>query len=140
MSKINKLQLLKSSDIALFTLKNREALGKVVNIFSANICQIILGLNNVIFKFNCKLKNTIEHKKSNIEDTLKIVSDSENISDNQEIIKIVCYDFDTDGNLLVDLFKQDDTPTSINKLLILSGNLQEYDHDSHKLFKFSLYN
>ena len=48
MSKINKLQTLSSTDIGLFTLKNRQALGKVVHITTPNSCQIILGLNNLI--------------------------------------------------------------------------------------------
>ena len=74
MSNINKLQLLKSSDIGLFTLKNRQALGKVVHIIRPNICQIILGLNNLIFKFNCKLRNTVENSTSNNDNLSKLVS------------------------------------------------------------------
>ena len=139
MSKIDKLQLIKSQDIALFTLKNRQALGKVVNIFSANMCQIVMGLNNVIFKFNCKLKNTVEHKLSCIEKTLDILSDSNDISNNKKIVNIICHDFDTDGNLLVDIYLENETETSVNKKLVSSGNLSSYDHDSNKLFKFNLY-
>ena len=53
MSKFDKLKSINSS-LGLFNLNNKTAFGKVVKIFSANKCQIIFGLNNLIFKFNCK--------------------------------------------------------------------------------------
>ena len=140
MSNINKLQLLKSSDIGLFTLKNRQALGKVVHIIRPNICQIILGLNNLIFKFNCKLRNTVENSTSNNDNLSKLVCDSNNILNNQKIIKVVCYDFDTDGNLLVDLFNLNSDQSCINTTLITVGNLSSYNHSDDELFNFNLNN
>jgi len=140
MSNINKLQLLKSSDIGLFTLKNRQALGKVVHIISPNICQIILGLNNLIFKFNCKLINTVENSTSNNDNLSKLVCSSESVLNNQSIIKVICYDFDTDGNLLVDLFDLNSGQVCINTSLIAAGNLSPYNHGDDELFNFNLNN
>jgi|TARA_B110000858_G_scaffold195590_1_gene252347 5-keto 4-deoxyuronate isomerase len=140
MSKINKLQTLSSTDIGLFTLKNRQALGKVVHITTPNSCQIILGLNNLIFKFNCKLRNTIENNSSTNESLSKLVCGSDDIINNQTIMKVICYDFDIDGNLLVDLFDLNCDESCINNVLIASGNLSPYKHNDAELFQFNLNN
>ena len=55
MDKFEKLKALKSTDLGLFNLKKKIAYGKVVKIYSANKCQIIFGLNNLIFNLQLNL-------------------------------------------------------------------------------------
>ena len=48
-------------------------------------------------------ENILSNNTSNINSLSELVCNSDSILNNQEIIKVICYDFDTDGNLLVDL-------------------------------------
>ena len=134
MSKFDKLKTLNSSDIGLFNLTNKNAFGKIVKIFSPNKCQIIFGLNNLIFKFNCKLLNTKINNKSSNQNLLDLVSNSNDINQNTQIIKLTCHNFDSDGFLLVDIH---DNQKSINKHLIEKSYLSGCSHDSQELFDFN---
>lgn len=55
MSKLEKLRSLTDNDIGEFSLEGRKTVGKVVDIYDADTCKIIFGLDNVIVKFNCRL-------------------------------------------------------------------------------------
>ena len=55
MSKLDKLRGLTDNDIGEFSLEGRKTVGKVVDIYDADTCKIIFGLDNVIVKFNCRL-------------------------------------------------------------------------------------
>ena len=134
MSKFDKLKTLKSTDLGLFNLGNKTAFGKVVKIFSANKCQIIFGLNNLIFKFNCKLHNTEINNNSDDKNLLDLVSNSSDINQNTQIIKLTCHSFDKDGYLLVDL---NDNQKSINQHLIDNSLLSQHIYSSEELFDLS---
>lgn len=68
MSKFDKLRSLTDNDIGEFSLTGRKTVGKVVDIYDANTCKIIFGLDNVIVKFNCRLSgiDTPELKPSRL--------------------------------------------------------------------------
>jgi len=55
MSKLDKLRGLTDNDIGEFSLAGRKTVGKIVDIYDADTCKIIFGLDNVIVKFNCRL-------------------------------------------------------------------------------------
>jgi len=134
MDKFEKLKALKSTDLGLFNLKKKIAYGKVVKIYSANKCQIIFGLNNLIFKFNCKLNNTRSREDSTISDLKNYVSNHNDIAINTKLIKIICNQFDKDGFLLIDLYDND---VCINKKLVSDNKLLEHTHHIDELFDFN---
>ena len=134
MNKIDKLKSVNSSHIGLFNLNNKSAMGKVVKIFGANTVQLIFGLNNLIFKFNCKLVDTKLNSSSSEYNLSKLVSNTVSIENNSKILKIICNKFDVDGFLLVELMDED---ASINKTLVESGQLDSYLHSSDTLFDFN---
>tara|TARA_B100001093_G_scaffold19887_1_gene17883 strand:+ start:360 stop:773 length:414 start_codon:yes stop_codon:yes gene_type:complete len=134
MNKIDKLKSVNSSHIGLFNLNNKSAMGKVVKIFGANTVQLIFGLNNLIFKFNCKLVDTKLNSSSSEYNLSKLVSNTVSIENNSKILKIICNKFDVDGFLLVELMDED---ASINKTLVENGQLDSYLHSSDTLFDFN---
>ena len=128
MEKYEMLRNLKINDIGDFSLNNKSAVGKVVQIYSSNTFKIIFALNKVIFKFNCKLFNTKLKDNDNIKAILPIICDitdldfdkkdiSNLLLDNTKLLKIYCHNFDKEGYLLVDFFNLDDNK-SINEQLI----------------------
>ena len=128
MEKYEMLRNLKINDIGDFSLNNKSAVGKVVQIYSSNTFKIIFALNKVIFKFNCKLFNTKLKDNDNIKPILPIICDitdldfdkkdiSNLLLDNTKLLKIYCHNFDKEGYLLVDFFNLDDNK-SINEQLI----------------------
>ena len=133
MDKFEKLKTLKSTDLGLFNLKNKVAWGKVVKIYSTNKCQIIFGLNNLIFKFNCKLNKTQICKDSENCYLQEYVSNDDDISKNTKLIKIKCHKFDKEGFLLIDLF---DNQLCVNTKLITDKKLITYNYDIEELFDF----
>lgn len=133
MDKFEKLKTLKSTDLGLFNLKNKIAWGKVVKIYSTNKCQIIFGLNNLIFKFNCKLNKTQIRKDSENYYLQEYVSNDDDISKNTKLIKITCHQFDKEGFLLIDLFDND---ICVNTKLIADKKLLTYNYDISELFDF----
>lgn len=133
MDKLEKLKTLKSTDLGLFNLKNKIAWGKVVKIYSTNKFQIIFGLNNLIFKFNCKLNNTAICDSSEKNFFKIYVSNDDDISKNTKLIKIKCHQFDKEGFLLIDLFDND---VCINTKLITDKKLLPYNYNIGELFDF----
>ena len=121
MNRLDRLRKLNISEIGSFTLKDRKTIGKVVEIYSPNTCLIILGFDNVIFKFKCKLYNTKVNDNYDSCSAFRIlVSDGESptLYKNDHILSIYCHDFTEDGYLLVDLYKMNSN-ISINSLLII---------------------
>jgi hypothetical protein len=154
MEKYEMLRKLNINDIGDFSLKNKTTIGKVVKIYTPNTYKIILALDKVIFKFNCKLYNTKSidtfTDNTNINKVLYFISDiTKNIddtntditkllSDNTKLLKIRCCDFDTDGNLLVNLYDINQTDKkSINQQLIDEHILEHYSNN--ELFSFKSY-
>ena len=130
------LRNLKINDIGDFSLNNKSAVGKVVQIYSSNTFKIIFALNKVIFKFNCRLFNTKLKDNDNIKSILPMICDitdldidkkdiSQLLVDNTKLLKIYCHNFDKEGYLLVDFFNLDDNK-SINEQLI-DNDLIEHD-------------
>jgi hypothetical protein len=109
-------------------------MGKVVKILGPNTVQIIFGLNNLIFKFNCKLVNTQINNSSSEYNISKCVSNTISIDNNTKILTIICNKFDNHGFLLVEL---KDENISINKKLVDNGDLDNYNHSSDSLFDFN---
>lgn len=131
------LRKLKMDDIGDFSLQNRKTIGKVVKIYTPNTFKIIIALDKVIFKFNCKLNNTKLTDKYDIDRILQLISPpsdinssvySKDISNNNNLLDVYCYNFDTDGYLLVELFDIQKKTKSINKTLIDEGILEEYNN------------
>ena len=136
MEKYEILRNLKINDIGDFSLNNKSAVGKVVQIYSSNTFKIIFALNKVIFKFNCRLFNTKLKDNDNIKSILPMICDitdldidkkdiSQLLVDNTKLLKIYCHNFDKEGYLLVDFFNLDDNK-SINEQLI-DNDLIEHD-------------
>ena len=130
------LRNLKINDIGDFSLNNKSAVGKVVQIYSSNTFKIIFALNKVIFKFNFRLFNTKLKDNDNIKSILPMICDitdldidkkdiSQLLVDNTKLLKIYCHNFDKEGYLLVDFFNLDDNK-SINEQLI-DNDLIEHD-------------
>ena len=52
---MNQLSTVKNEDIPLFTLNGITTIGKVVEMYDGDTCKIILLVNNILQKFNCRL-------------------------------------------------------------------------------------
>ena len=46
---------IKCEEINEFSLNNIKTLGKVVDIYDGDTCKIVLVINNILYKFNCRL-------------------------------------------------------------------------------------
>ena len=152
MDKYDKLRNLTKNDIGPFSLLNRTTTGKIIDIYGPNMCKMIICMNNVMFSFNCKLKNTSVVPKNNfINELINFTTDCtydtnveltklpiDMIKYNKKLLSVLCGEFDTDGNLLVDLYEPNtDNKTSINTQLIDIGYLTKIFHLPEELFKFN---
>ena len=141
--RLDKLKNVKNSDLEFFTLNNRNAIGKVVNIISPNICCIVLLLDSLVFKFNCKLFNTKINDKSNKLKLIELSTDIENYSDkinisenNTKLIKVYLRNFTNDGFLLVEL-SDINCDLTYNQILIDEKNLTKNVNNKNN-FKFNI--
>ena len=57
MSKFERLRELKPCDIEYFDLTGKKFIGKVCEVFSGSVCDIIILLGNIVLKFKCQLKD-----------------------------------------------------------------------------------
>ena len=152
MSKYDKLRNLTINDIGLFTLNNRTSIGKIIKIFNSTHFQMIIGLNNVMFRFNCKLDYSVSSiDKPSVNrlvqlatdckcDIDKVLSEDELqtlINTNQKLLTVKCGNFDKEGNLLVELFDIEDKTTSIQSILAEEGYILSYSYEPTELFKFN---
>ena len=55
MSKYDKLRNLTDDDIDLFNLSAQKTIGKILDVYDGERCRIVMGLDAIIVKFNCKL-------------------------------------------------------------------------------------
>ena len=119
----------KNSEVEEFSLKDKEFIGKVVDVYDGDTCKIIFYFDNKLVKFTCRLyginapeikpSKTIENRDEEIQRAKqarnKLVSlccncekvDDSNYKDvihnNVNLIKIKCRDWDKYGRLLVDI-------------------------------------
>ena len=151
MSKYDKLKKLTRKDIGLFTLNNKITIGKVIQVVSPLDFQMIIGLDNVMFRFHCKLSNTeiISDKKINyinkfIDMTTDCSCSNNELSEtelqklvdkNEKLLNVKCGNFDKNGNLLVELYEFNNKK-SIQELLTDLKILKKIDNNKG-IFKFN---
>ena len=123
MDKYELLRNVNFDDIGEFCLNGRNTTGKIVKIFNSNTFSVIFALNKVIFKFNCKLKNTTINS-CNPQKVLEYISEDYNeqqdfnniLKNNKKLLNVKCYEFDHDGFLLIDLIDLE-TKSNIKDIL-----------------------
>jgi hypothetical protein len=152
MSKYDKLRNLTIHDIGLFNLSERTTVGKIIQITDPTHFQMIIGLDNVMFRFHCKLDysvTSIDHPSVNR--LLQLATDCKFdtnqtfpptelqtlVNTNEKLLTVKCGNFDKDGNLLVELFEPNDVTTSIQSILAEEGHILSYVYDPVELFKFN---
>ena len=125
----------------IFCLNGRNTTGKIVKIFNSNTFSVIFALNKVIFKFNCKLKNTEINSCNPIKILEYITEDYSNqpdfnniLKNNKKLLQVKCYEFDHEGFLLVD-FIDSETKANIKDILIEQGILKYKQTDNFFNFK-----
>jgi endonuclease YncB( thermonuclease family) len=129
---LQKLKTIKNNDVSEFSLKNKEFICKVVDIYDGDTCKIIFYDNSSqsFIKYNCRLigidtpeikpLKTKENRESEITKAKqcrnKLISlcckhenvNEENykdvLSNHGNLVKIICHDFDKYGRLLVEIF------------------------------------
>lgn len=52
---LDELKNIKSSDIPQFSLNGLKTSGKIVEIYDGDTCKIVLLINNILQKFNCRI-------------------------------------------------------------------------------------
>ncbi len=150
---IEKLKQLKNDQVQEFSLKNMEFICKIIDVYDGDTCKMIIYIDNKFVKFNCRLLgiDTPEIKplksKENREDEImraklcrnRLISlccndDKEKITDsnhkevlenNNNLVKVKCYEFDKYGRVLIELLNQDGE--SFNSILVKEGLAKEYD-------------
>ena len=140
MDKYELLRNVNFDDIGEFCLNGRNTTGKIVKIFNSNTFSVIFALNKVIFKFNCKLKNTTINS-CNPQKVLEYISeeykqqDFNNIlKNNKKLLNVKCYEFDHDGFLLIDLIDLE-TKSNIKDILVEQDILKYKQTDNFFNFK-----
>ena len=141
MDKYELLRNVNFDDIGDFCLNGRNTTGKIVKIFNSNTFSVIFALNKVIFKFNCKLKNT-EINKCNPHKILTYITDDLSNQDNfnlvlknnKKLLQVRCYEFSQDGYLLIDLIDSE-TKANIRDILIEQDILKCTKTDGYFNFK-----
>lgn len=152
---IDELKNIKSSDILQYSLNGIKTSGKIVEIYDGDTCKIVLLINNVLQKFNCRMngidtpemkpplnkpnreieiknayrcRNKVVQMCTNIIPNVDIDFNSKKISldTNTKIVYVECLEFDKYGRLLVNIYE---TPTSIayNDILINEGFAKKYN-------------
>tara|TARA_B100001989_G_C24538269_1_gene465835 strand:- start:1493 stop:1954 length:462 start_codon:yes stop_codon:yes gene_type:complete len=151
MSKYDKLKKLTINNIGLFTLNNKTTIGKVIQVNSPEDFQMIIGLDNVMFRFHCRLSKSkiISDKKINyINKFIDLVTDcscsNNELSDielqklvdkNEKLLNVKCGNFDINGNLLVELYEFNNK-VSVQESLTDLKILEKID-DNEGIFKFN---
>ena len=141
MDKYELLRNVNFDDIGEFCLNGRNTTGKIVKIFDSNTFSVIFALNKVIFKFNCKLKNTAINS-CNPQKVLEYISEDYNeqqdfnniLRNNKKLLNVKCYEFDHDGFLLIDLIDLE-TKSNIKDILVEQDILKYKQTDNFFNFK-----
>jgi len=150
--KIEKLKQLKNNDVEEFSLRGKEFIGKVVDVYDGDTCKIVFYLKDDLIKFTCRLyginapelkplktkENRLEEIENGKKAKYKLISyccgcesvDDKNcdelIDRNNTLVKIKCHDWDKYGRLLVELFKYDENNICFNEKLIEDGLVKKY--------------
>ena len=128
MDKYELLRNVNFNDIGNFCLNGRNTTGKIVKMYNSNTFSVIFALNKVIFKFNCKLRNT-DINNCNPQKILNYITDDYNKQDNfnnilknnKKLLQVKCYEFDQEGYLLIDLI---DSASKLNiKDVLIEQNI-----------------
>jgi len=144
---------LKNNDVEEFSLKDKEFIGKIVDVYDGDTCKIIFFLDNKLVKFNCRLYGinapeikplkTMEKREEEIVNAKiarnklislccncdNVTSDNykEIIENNSTLIKIKCRDWDKYGRLLVDIMNYNcETNECFNNVLLEGGFVKKY--------------
>ena len=140
MDKYELLRNVNFDDIGDFSLNGKNTTGKIVKIYDSNTFSVIFALNKVIFKFNCKLKNTAINKCNPFKVINYITDDYDNqdnfnliLKNNKKLLQIKCHEFHSDGYLLIDLIDSE-TKTNIKDVLVEQDILKNVEIDT--LFNF----
>lgn len=126
---LNRLKNIRNNEVEEFSLKDKEFIGKVVDVYDGDTCKIVFYFDNKLVKFTCRLyginapeikpSKTIENRDDEIlkakQARNKLVSlcckcekvDDSNykevINNNVNLLNIKCRDWDKYGRLLVDI-------------------------------------
>ena len=135
MSKYDKLKKLTINNIGLFTLNNKTTIGKVIQVNSPEDFQMIIGLDNVMFRFHCRLSKSkiISDKKINYIN--KFIELQKLVDKNEKLLNVKCGNFDINGNLLVELYEFNNK-VSVQESLTDLKILEKID-DNEGIFKFN---
>ena len=155
MDKIDKLRDICNNDINDFQLAGKNVIGKVVDIYSVNTLKIVLLLDNIVLKFNCKLYNVDEDEEASIDDLKNLCTDilpeisiynldkSERLkimNTNKKIVTVKCLNFNSKGLLQVVLFELNTNKHSYNDQIILQMNKDKeniHNKDTEMIFNMS---
>jgi hypothetical protein len=155
MDKIDKLRDICNNDINDFQLAGKNVIGKVVDIYSVNTLKIVLLLDNIVLKFNCKLYNVDDDEEASIDDLKHLCTDilpeisiynldkSERLkimNTNKKIVTVKCLNFNSKGLLQVVLFELNTNKHSYNDQIILQMNKDKeniHNKDTEMIFNMS---
>lgn len=132
MSKFERLRELKPCDIEYFDLTGKKFIGKVCEVFSGSLCDIIILLGNIVLKFKCQLKDVNfdedDGKTLLIKRTMDVnllgVEAADEIKEieqgNNKLVYVECVKFNSSNLLEVILYNIGDDINSINSDINLS--------------------
>jgi len=159
---MDELKNIKSSDIPKFSLNGIKTYGKIVEVYDGDTCKIVLLINNILQKFNCRINgiDTPEMKpplnKPNREIEIKnayrcrnrliqlstsisanIDSDVKKISldTNTKLVYVECLEFDKYGRLLVNIYEKENE-LAYNEILINEGFAKKYNGGTKDEFTY----
>ena len=148
-----------TKDTPEFSLCGLTLQGKVVEMYDADTCKIVLPLQNTFYKFNCRLNgidtpemkpskdkpnrdNEILWAKKARSELLNLVCDTnvdyteikkddivKTLQNNKKLITVKCLEFDKYGRLLVELYNNN---KCFNNILVEKNLAVNYD-GGHKV-------
>ena len=151
---LEKLKTLKNNDVNEFSLKNKEFVCKICDVYDGDTCKVIIYNENNFVKFTCRLLGidtpemkplkTKENRDSEINkaklcrnklislccnNNCKVVDENykDILENNNNLVKIRCHDFDKYGRLLIEIFDVNNINETFNNILIKEGLAKEYD-------------
>ncbi len=138
-------------DIGEFTLAGLESYAKVVHVYDADICHIVIKYNDKFTKFTCRLISLDTNEMISKDETKKqkaiqarnflinkvtgqtVKSDitkkeiKELLALSNKLCYVCFYEQDEDGRWLVELYENKNDKVTINQQLIDVGLAVEYD-------------
>jgi len=156
MNDLNLLKSIRNNEVEDFSLKDKEFVGKVVDVYDGDTCKVVFYFDNKLVKFTCRLygincpeikpSKTMENREDEIQRAKharnKLVSlccncekvDDSNykevIHNNVNLVKIKCRDWDKYGRLLIDIQEHkeeiNEKVLCFNDLLLEGGFAKKY--------------